>query len=132
MRCDLSPRQVALGLAAVTLLSSAAARAVSIGVSSATVAQPGGAAQVCVSLVTGGEEVAGTQNDITFNPGVVSVAAVSACVINPEISDRAEGCEDEYRQVRYAMQTLFGPHVDRERANKVRAGQWLNPRSRGQ
>jgi len=46
--------------------------------------------------------------------------------------DRAEGCEDEYRQVRYAMQTLFGPHVDRERANKVRAGQWLNPRSRGQ
>jgi hypothetical protein len=46
--------------------------------------------------------------------------------------DRAEGCEDEYRQVRYAMQTLFGPHIDRGRANKVRAGQWLNPRSRGQ
>jgi len=46
--------------------------------------------------------------------------------------DRAEGCEDEYGQVRYAMQTLFGPHVDRKRANKVRAGQWLDPRSRAQ
>src|SRR5678815_1609257 len=67
MRCDLSPRQLAVGLAAVTLLSSAAARAVSIGVSSATVAQPGSSAQVCVSLVPGGEEVAGTQKDLVWD-----------------------------------------------------------------
>ena len=45
--------------------------------------------------------------------------------------DPAEGREDEYRQVSYAMQTLFGPHIDREQASKVRAGQWLDPRSPG-
>ena len=30
--------------------------------------------------------------------------------------DRAEGCEDEYNQVRYAFQTLIGPHLDRKLA----------------
>lgn len=59
-------------------------------------AGPGQQVVVDVVLVTSqGEEVAGTQNDITFDPAVVSVAAVSACVINPAISDRAAGCEDD-------------------------------------
>lgn len=51
---------------------------------------------ITVILATSqGEEVAGTQNDITFNPAIVSVAAASACVINPAISDRAAGCEED-------------------------------------
>ena len=54
--------------------------------------------QVTINIILAtsqGEEVAGTQNDITFDPAVVSVAAASACVINPAISDRADGCEDD-------------------------------------
>ena len=35
--------------------------------------------------------------------------------------DRADGREDEYRQVEYAMRTLFAPYIDREQARKVRA-----------
>lgn len=59
-------------------------------------AAPGSQVAINVILATSqGEEVAGTQNDITFDPAVVSVAAASACVINPAISDRAAGCEDD-------------------------------------
>ena len=39
--------------------------------------------------------------------------------------DRADGCEDEYKQVDYAMRTLFAPYIDPERARKVRAEHWL-------
>lgn len=46
--------------------------------------------------------------------------------------DRAEGCEDEYKQVNYAVRTLFAPYVDTERAQQVRAGNWLTPQARGQ
>jgi hypothetical protein len=41
--------------------------------------------------------------------------------------ERAEGCADEYRQVAYAVQKLFSPHVDKVRAKKVRAKQWIRP-----
>jgi hypothetical protein len=40
--------------------------------------------------------------------------------------DRAEGCEDEYPQVEYAIRTLFAPYVEREQAQKARAGRWLS------
>jgi len=39
--------------------------------------------------------------------------------------ERAEGCADEYRQVDYAVQKLISPYVDKARAKKVRAKQWL-------
>jgi Putative metallopeptidase len=39
--------------------------------------------------------------------------------------ERAEGCADEYRQVDYAVQKLISPHIDKARAKKVRAKQWL-------
>jgi MYXO-CTERM domain-containing protein len=72
MRCDLSARQLALGLAAVTL-SAAPPRGCQyrrlVGDRGAT----GGAAQVCVSLVTGGEEVAGTQNDLVWDGTCMSL-----------------------------------------------------------
>jgi hypothetical protein len=41
--------------------------------------------------------------------------------------DRAEGCEDEYKQVAYAYEKLIGPHVDRARAKKVFDKSWLRP-----
>ena len=40
--------------------------------------------------------------------------------------DRAEGCEDEYHQVDFAMQKLIGPSVDRRLARKLHR-QWLPP-----
>lgn len=40
--------------------------------------------------------------------------------------DRSEGCESEYAQVTYAMETLIGPYIDRKLARK-RQKQWLPP-----
>jgi hypothetical protein len=40
--------------------------------------------------------------------------------------DRAEGCEDEYKQVTFAFDRLIRPHVDRELARKLYR-QWLPP-----
>ena len=40
--------------------------------------------------------------------------------------DRAEGCEDEYKQVAYAFKTLMGRYVDRKLARKLHHG-WLAP-----
>lgn len=39
--------------------------------------------------------------------------------------ERAEGCEDEYKQAAFAFQTLIGPHVDQKRVKKVLDKIWL-------
>ena len=44
--------------------------------------------------------------------------------------ERAEGCEDEYKQVQYAVQRLFGPYLDRKRAREVRAEIWVGKSAR--
>src|SRR5262249_5090406 len=41
--------------------------------------------------------------------------------------ERAEDCEDEYKQVANAYEQLIGPHVDRSRAKKVFDKGWLRP-----
>ena len=41
--------------------------------------------------------------------------------------ERAEDCENEYRQAAYAYEKLIGPHVDRGRAKKVFDRNWLRP-----
>jgi len=43
---------------------------------------------------------------------------------------RAEGCEDEYAQVAYAMRTLMGPYVDLRRRDQVLARRWLGGKAR--
>jgi len=40
---------------------------------------------------------------------------------------RAEGCEDEYKQVSYAVKKLIAPHMDQKQARKVKARKWLKP-----
>jgi hypothetical protein len=35
--------------------------------------------------------------------------------------DRAEGCDDEYEQVEYAVSTLLGPHMDKTAAGNLKA-----------
>jgi hypothetical protein len=41
--------------------------------------------------------------------------------------ERAEDCEDEYKQIAYAYEKMIGPHVDRGRAKKVFDKSWLRP-----
>jgi Putative metallopeptidase len=44
--------------------------------------------------------------------------------------DRAEGCEDEYRQVAYAVMTLMGQYVDLGTRDKVLAKDWAGGKLR--
>jgi Putative metallopeptidase len=39
--------------------------------------------------------------------------------------DRAEGCEEEYKQVAFAFESLIGPHIDRALARSVMEKTWL-------
>jgi hypothetical protein len=41
-------------------------------------------------------------------------------------AERAEGCEDEYAQVKRAMTALIDPFVDESLAKRVRAKQWFD------
>jgi hypothetical protein len=41
--------------------------------------------------------------------------------------NRAETCEEEFRQVAYALQTLLAPYIDKDRAREVKAQRWLDP-----
>jgi len=54
-------------LALLLLLANPAAAAVSLTLSSASVPNSGDDATVCVALATGGEDVAGTQNDLVWD-----------------------------------------------------------------
>jgi hypothetical protein len=87
-----------LVLGAAMLLASQAFGQASITIGDATAA-PGTDVAVDVILATSqgeGVEVAGTQNDITFDPADgANLAALNRCVINPAIGDDAAGCEDD-------------------------------------
>src|SRR5262245_16894324 len=81
------------------LFSTARVNAAQINVGNVTAA-PGTDVAVEIRLSTqgmdAGEEIAGTQNDITFNPAQgANLTALNRCVINPAISDDAAGCEDD-------------------------------------
>ena len=39
--------------------------------------------------------------------------------------ERAAGCASEYRQAKFAFETLIGPHIDLQRAKKVLKKSWL-------
>jgi Putative metallopeptidase len=41
-------------------------------------------------------------------------------------ADRADGCEDEYAQVKRAMTALIDPFIDENLAKRVRSKQWFN------
>ena len=53
--------------------------AASLSVSSTTVANQGDSGQICVILNTGGEEVAGTQNDLVWDGSCATLSAGSNC-----------------------------------------------------
>ena len=43
---------------------------------------------------------------------------------------RAEGCEDEYMQVAYALRTLMRPYVDLRQRDEVLARRWMGGKAR--
>jgi hypothetical protein len=52
---------------------------VTLQISMATVSAPGESAQICVSLNSGGAEVAGTQNDLVWDGGCATLASTGSC-----------------------------------------------------
>ncbi|MGH7790160.1 MAG: hypothetical protein ACRERC_25055 [Candidatus Binatia bacterium] len=62
------------------LFAAPAVAGVTLGASSVTVARPGEIAEICVSLDTGGAEVAGTQNDLVWDGECASLPDASSCV----------------------------------------------------
>lgn len=98
MRANLARRQLLLcGTLFAAALPVGSASAVQLSISSAQVAQPGGSAQLCVSLSTGGQEVAGTQNDLvwdgtcmTLNEGACSAAGSHGKQVNTRIQNSAD------------------------------------------
>ncbi len=71
---------VATALAAGLIVAAVPAHAVSINISSATVA-PGATAQIRVTLDAAGEQIGATMNDITFGP----TASLTSCQIDPSL-----------------------------------------------
>src|SRR5215813_11753174 len=61
--------------------ASAAIGVVSIDASSATVDAPGDTAELCVSLATGGKEIAGTQNDLNWDLGCATLDSEHDCTV---------------------------------------------------
>ncbi len=82
MRCS-GWLAVACGLAALTAIDvERAAGAVAIGATSATVQNAGDTAQICIVMqTTGGEQVAGTQNDLTWDGNCAILANSSDCQV---------------------------------------------------
>lgn len=58
------------------------AGAVTLEVTSATVAKPGDTARLCVRLAGEGKTVAGTQNDLTWDPACAALADKDQCEAN--------------------------------------------------
>jgi hypothetical protein len=52
-------------------------------------------------------------------------AFAEAITIGHLTKERAEGCEDEYAQIEFAMEKLIGPSIDKKLLKKVRAKTWL-------
>ena len=77
----------ALGTA---LVVAAPAHAVTLAVSNATVSQPGEMATVCVTLDTGGQEVAGTQSDLVWD-GTCATLTDGSCQVSPRHGKQLHG-----------------------------------------
>jgi len=70
---------VAAGVIAFLCMARDARAGVTLSVSSATVQNAGDSAQICVALSTGGQKVAGTQNDLTWDGTCATLSGDSSC-----------------------------------------------------
>ena len=68
-----------------------AAGVVALRATSATVAEVGEAADLCVVLDSGGAQVAGTQNDLVWDGACATLASAADCRANPAIAKALHG-----------------------------------------
>jgi len=73
-----------LGLMVPFLSTGRAAGVLSLDATSATVAAPGEIADLCVVLSAGGENVAGTQNDLVWDDSCATLSSADDCRVNTE------------------------------------------------
>src|SRR6516165_8852390 len=92
--------------AALALLAYAgsAGATIVIRATSAVVDQPGDDADVCVTLESGGAQIAGTQNDLVWDPSCATLSDPSACRINPANGKQLFG--DLVHQASYTYRAL--------------------------
>jgi uncharacterized protein (TIGR03382 family) len=85
-------------LIAIIAAARAAAAEVSLDLSSATVAHPGDRGRLCVSLATGGADVAGTQNDLVWDGRCATLPDEGACAVagthGKELRSRIQSSDD--------------------------------------
>jgi hypothetical protein len=80
------------GLAVLAAGNRAALAAVSLQItSSVTVSEQGQAGQICVTLSTGGAQVAGTQNDLVWDGNCATLPSVSSCQAAPSLNKQLQG-----------------------------------------
>jgi MYXO-CTERM domain-containing protein len=75
---------VRLGLSVAVVLVAAAAQAVTMQVTDATATQPGQSVPVCVVLDAGGQQVAGTQNDLVWDGNCATLTKGSCQIMAPK------------------------------------------------
>jgi MYXO-CTERM domain-containing protein len=86
--------------------------AATLSASSATASAPGGSAQICVSLNTNGEEVAGTQNDIVWDGACATLPDESACFAAGSHGKQLQGKILDHRDFTYRALILSLSDVD--------------------
>lgn len=100
-------------VALLAALSAAPARAaVTLQASSTTVSSPGQTGTICVGLITGGEEVAGTQNDLVWDGACASLPDTSSCYAAGSHGKSLQGKLLENRDFTYRALILSLSDVD--------------------
>ena len=78
-------------LVGLILTLAVSANAQSLRVSSAEVGESGQEADVCVSLDSGGQRIAGTQNDLLWDGACATLEDAGACRVNPDTGKDLNG-----------------------------------------
>jgi len=96
-------------LTALTLLIATPTWAVSLNVTSTAVAESGDVGTMCVSLDSGGQEVAGTQNDLVWDG---FCATFLECRVDPASGKELHGRQQNSEDFRYRVLVLSLLDVD--------------------
>jgi MYXO-CTERM domain-containing protein len=80
-----------MALVALFISSGRAVAVVELRAEGVTVDAPGDVAQLCVSLDSGGAEVAGTQNDLVWDGSCATLPNSASCEINPATGKQLQG-----------------------------------------
>lgn len=100
---------MARAIAVLSLMLATPVSGAMLHISSANVAQPGDLAEVCVSLDSGGQEVAGTQNDLVWDG---FCASLRECRVDPATGKDLHGRQQNTEDFRYRLLLLSLSDVD--------------------